>query len=285
MTKTIAALLTVFNRKEKTLTCLQNLFAQELPEDTEIEVFMVNDGCTDGTPQAVREQFPSVNIIEGNGNLYWNRGMHLAWKTASTTKQYDFYFWLNDDTFLVDNALTTLIEVSKGMGDKAIIAGTTCEPHDPTIFTYGGITNSGQLVVPQYRHIPCDYFHGNIVLIPLYVYEKIGLNDPVFRHALGDFDYGKRAKKMGIRNILAPGILGKCESHETLPVWCDPKVSLKKRWKAFRAPLGNNPEEFLIYTKRHGSYSVAYFHYATNHIRVVLPWLWEYKRDKEHFVS
>lgn len=100
MKRSIAVLLTVFNRREKTLHALQNLFAQQLPADVALEVFLVNDGCTDGTPEAIAQQFPQVQIITSPGNLYWNRGMHLAWETAAQTKEYDFYLWLNDDTFM-----------------------------------------------------------------------------------------------------------------------------------------------------------------------------------------
>lgn len=48
--KSIAVLLTVFNRKEKTLHALQNLFAQQLPEGVALEKYVVDDGCTHGTP-------------------------------------------------------------------------------------------------------------------------------------------------------------------------------------------------------------------------------------------
>ena len=83
--KQIAVLLTVFNRKEKTLLCLKNLYQQTLPNEYRIDIYLTNDGCTDGTPEAVKEQYPQVNIINAQGNLYWNRGMHLAWQTATQT--------------------------------------------------------------------------------------------------------------------------------------------------------------------------------------------------------
>ena len=51
--KTIAVLLTVFNRREKTIECLKNLFAQDIPAEYSIMVYLTDDGCTDGTPEAV----------------------------------------------------------------------------------------------------------------------------------------------------------------------------------------------------------------------------------------
>jgi hypothetical protein len=33
-----------------------------------------------------------VHVIEGSGNLYWNRGMHLAWSEAvKSNKHFDYF--------------------------------------------------------------------------------------------------------------------------------------------------------------------------------------------------
>ena len=47
----IAAILTCFNRKEKTLVCLRSLFSI-IPN---IEVYLTDDGCTDGTFDIVNQ--------------------------------------------------------------------------------------------------------------------------------------------------------------------------------------------------------------------------------------
>ena len=61
---------------------------------------MTDDGCTDGTIEAVRDKFHDVRIVKGDGSLFWNRGMLKAWEAASTEKSYDYYIWLNDDTII-----------------------------------------------------------------------------------------------------------------------------------------------------------------------------------------
>lgn len=83
----VAVLLTCHNRKEKTLRCLKHLFAQESnAKKYFIEVFLVDDSSTDGTSEGVKDLFPNVNIIKGDGNLFWSRGMQLAWKIAIEKK-------------------------------------------------------------------------------------------------------------------------------------------------------------------------------------------------------
>ena len=73
--KRIAALLTVYIRCDTTLRCLRELEKQKLPQGFIVDIYLTDDGCTDGTPQRVASEYPHVHIIKGNGNLYWNRGM------------------------------------------------------------------------------------------------------------------------------------------------------------------------------------------------------------------
>lgn len=276
--KTIAVLLTVFNRKEKTLACLRRLYAQLPIIGYEVDVYLTDDGCTDGTPEAVAAEFPDVCIIAGGGDLFWNRGMHAAWERAAQTQRYDFYLWLNDDTYIYDDCLPKLMNTAVSTNEDSIVVGTTCAVGHTEKITYGGRRRGHKgVIVPTDEIQKCEYFNGNIVLIPRLVYEKLGTNDPIFRHALGDFDYGLRATEQGIGIVVAPGLLGECDEHETLSTWCDPHKSFAKRWRAFKTPLGQNPEEFFIYERRHNGMAMACFHYATNHLRVLCPWLWREK--------
>ena len=59
----IAVILTCFNRKKKTVQCLRHLFAAANQyntghtgrEEVHLSIFLTDDGCTDGTADAVRE--------------------------------------------------------------------------------------------------------------------------------------------------------------------------------------------------------------------------------------
>ena len=109
----IAVLLTCFNRKEKTLRCLQNLKEQTLPDNVVVTVVLVDDGSTDGTGDAVSKNYPDVNLIRSEGNLFWNQGMRLAWNTALQQRDYDYYLLMNDDTEIYSDAIMRLLVVEK----------------------------------------------------------------------------------------------------------------------------------------------------------------------------
>lgn len=275
---TIAVLLTVFNRKEKTLACLKAILNQNgLNVDYKLNVFLVDDGSTDGTSKAIEIEFPSVRLIEGSGNLFWNRGMYLAWDVAAKTSFFDYFLWINDDTTLLNNSILSLIHSSDKKRDS-IIVGPTVSNLDPKCLTYGGRDNNKSLVEPNGNIQLCYSFNGNIVFIPRSVFNVVGKNDPYFRHSYGDFDYGLRASKLGFNSYLTPTFLGFCDLHETLPTWCNPKKNILKRIKHFSSPLGGNPKENFVFEKRHYGFFIAFFHYLTIHLRLFLPSLWNLKK-------
>ena len=271
--QTIAILLTVYNRKKETLSCLDYLYKQQSLTDYSIDIYLTNDGCTDGTPEAIKKQYPKVIIIKGDGNLFWNRGMYTAWKKAAETKDYDFYLWLNDDTFTYPNMLASLLKSSKIKNDKAIIVGATQSVNHNKI-TYGGRLDNGKIPIPNGTLTEVTHFNGNIVLIPQYVYHILGNLDYYFTHSKGDFDYGLRAQKKGIKMFQVGEVLGECDLHETLDKWCDPDIPFKQRWKALHRPNGMPPKETFHLEKRHYGLITALFHYCTIYLRCIFPQIW-----------
>lgn len=181
--KCIAILLTVFNRKEKTIKCLHNIKAQSLPTDTKLDIYIVDGGSTDGTVETIKAQFPYVNIKTVDG-VFWNRGMIEAWKMAEekhrSGQKYDYYLWLNDDTFIYEDCIASLLRISQSKEDKAIILGSTLDTQTRSKLTYGGRDETGNVARPSSDDSPVRVvmMNGNIVLVPHNVYENWELFPP-----------------------------------------------------------------------------------------------------------
>lgn len=203
---------------------------------------------------------------------FWNRGMYTAWQEAAK-KDYDFYLWLNDDTFVYPNMLSTLLQAALNKKNKAIIVGAT-QSASKQFATYGGRLSDGKIPIPNGILTPIHHFNGNIVLIPRYVFQKLGNLDYFFTHSKGDFDYGLRANKAGIEMFQAGYFLGECEQHESLDKWCNPEVNFKQRWKILHHPNGMPPKETFHLEKRHIGLYTAIFHYFTIYLRCIIPQLW-----------
>lgn len=267
--KKIATILTVYNRKEKTLKCLENVFKASLPEDTKIDIFLTNDGCTDGTVDAVKQKFANVNIINGDGTLFWNRGMYAAWEEASKY-DYDYFLWLNDDTSIFKEAIENAIETSVKKNDSVILIGATSE-EDCITTSYSGWLGNKMLPINN-KLQECDYFNGNFVLVPNKVFKVLGNLDYKYRHSHGDFDYGYKAKKAGIKAFVLPSFIGTCKRDFVVLNCFNAKYPVKKRLKMFYSPLGKNPFEFFYFNRKNKGILVATRIFITNHIRVFLPY-------------
>lgn len=265
--KRIAALLTCYNRKQKTLACLEALFKQELPAEVDITAYLVDDASTDGTAEAVQQTYPRVKIFYGNGNLFWNGGMHLAFSKASEDDP-EYYLWLNDDTILFPAALNTLLKTSQSLAkngeENAIVAGSTRDPETGQT-TYGGVVRNNPihpfrfgLIEPSKDPQSCDTMHGNCVLIPRRVFQKVGNLDPAFYHYVGDWDYGLRARKKGCSIWITPDHLGTCSLNPqvTQVAASDLNEGLEKMSKpkglSFQDTTLQPAQEWKIFTQRHG---------------------------------
>jgi GT2 family glycosyltransferase len=255
----MAVLMTCHNRRDGTLACLRALRSTLDRAGASARVYLVDDGSTDGTSNAVLSQFPEVQLIRGDGSLFWNHGMRRAFQAAISVG-YPMYLWLNDDTILNEDAAALLLSTHhelEAAGDRlSIVVGAT---HDPESHqqTYGGVVHSSRwhplrlrLVEPGTTPRRSDTFFGNCVLIPAEVAERVGNLDPVFRHNFGDIDYGFRASKKGCTIWTAPGYVGSCRLNPVEGTWEDRSLTARERWQAARSPKGLPPREWKVVLRR-----------------------------------
>jgi GT2 family glycosyltransferase len=219
-----------------------------------------------------------VNIIAGNGNLFWNRGMYTAWTAAGKQNHInDYYLWLNDDTEIYENAFISLLSAARLTNNQSIICGCIESPLKPGELTYGGGMMRGSKRImnhPTNGLETCEIINGNFVLIPRYVYNKIGNLDWKFTHAIGDHDYGLRAKKVGILSYTTSNFVAACEYNTGSPKWRKADVKFTERIKNLYSPLSYSPPyEFFTYEKRHFGILTALKHFLSIHLRLIMPGL------------
>lgn len=271
----LAVLLTCFNRKATTLRCLEQLNKQNLTAS--MDVFLCDDGSTDGTSDAIKKLFPQVYIIRGSGNLFWNRGMLTAWRKACETKDYDAYIWLNDDVYLYEGALQEMLECSSFCKNESIVCGAFCT--DKGEFSYGGKNKKDKPLIPNGELQQVYWLNGNCVLVPKYVVAKIGLLDGMFQHHMGDFDYGLRAQEAGINVCSSRKYIGECAKNPiAISRGRKSGVSMFKRFRRLYSPLGDNPFINFRYTLRHFGLLKALHVFIALHINnVMCDRLYKYK--------
>lgn len=284
----IAVLLTCFNRKQNTIDCLSALFDQKLSEDVVIKlsVYLVDDGSTDGTAAEICKIFPHVNIIVGNGSLFWNGGMRRAFDEA-IKQTYDYHLWLNDDTLLAPDALETLLSTShlltenydstdKYIRQRAIIVGAIQDPDEGQL-TYGGSIRTSRWHPFKYRMIPpngtpqlCHMMNGNCVLLPASVFDAVGNLDQAFSHGYGDFDYALRARQQKCSVWTTPHYVGKCKRNPPqTSAWDNPNLTLIERFKQINQPKGLPFREQRVFTQRYAGLLWPFF-WILPYVRLML---------------
>lgn len=250
----IAVLMTCHNRRETTARCLESLVrAIQGCGRLQWDVFIVDDGSTDGTGEALREYAEKVKIhlIRGNGNLFWAKGMALAWREAlkyeervrSSTSTFNFnsFLWLNDDVVLKPDALTKMLDAVR-TGRNPV----------PTVIV-GELENEKGEIVYGKRG---DLFTGNFVCVPRSVYEKVGMICGDYHHAWADSDYAMRCKRMGV-SVGSCGVVGLCEGHPNRPSLVG--MALQERWRSLFDPKGWCVHDLWLYRLRNWGLCAALF--------------------------
>lgn len=267
---TIAALLTCFNRKDMTVSCLQklmrarDLYNEKSESKLEVSVFLTDDKCTDGTPEAVREciKGEDLHVIEADGNAFWAGGMRLAWREAVKTGGFDFYLLLNDDTDVWDNLFDELLSAheycKKEFGQGGVYSGNTTWKNDKNKMSFGGKKGNGAFierfswVFPNGTPQCCDIVNANILMVAKEVVDGIGIFPDYYKHGAADNDYGMRANKAGYPVVITGGYCGSCDADNyDHRAECEKlsKMTMAQRKKYFANPVHSIHDKYE-FTKR-----------------------------------
>ncbi len=265
----IVALVTSHNNPKllEALNCLEvacNLASVEL------EIFLANSG-----EKKVSGQFPekiAVTEIITSRDTFWAGGMRVAWEAAEEYRsKFTHVLWLNDDTLVSRQAISVLLETLNALGGRALAIGS-CSGADGST-SYGGQISRHpllplhlNLVEPKDDFQFCDSANGNLVLIELDHFVRLGGFPIGYTHLRADLAFAFEARKGGIPVVLAPGTLAHCEPNLKYKSYSDLRcMPLKQRFAALNDPkFGPIAESISFSLKYGGPLGMAY---------ALAPWL------------
>ncbi len=229
----------VHNRRAITCQCLTRI-QSILPLG--VAVVVVDDGSTDGTAQAVRQQFPWVHLILGNGNLWWsggvNAGIRYALAHAATA-----VMTMNDDTLPTRCLFEGMLEQHKNT-PHIILGALEIDARLGQVFSAGDRINwwTGKSYPVSYGKqkgelkglAPVTHLPGRGLLIPAEVFKRVGLFDEDrLPQTVADYDFTHRARRAGF------GVY--CNYDAPLEMFPDMTAAHRLRkersWKAYRQNL------------------------------------------------
>jgi GT2 family glycosyltransferase len=255
----IISLASCYNRRSCTIAALQSLSGQSGLANAFLDHLVVDDFSSDGTRKAIKKHFPNVQVITGNGKLFWAGGMRYGWEWIASNTDFDYLFVYNDDAILNSNALSRLLQVAQNWPDQnhpLAVVGTVVDPSTGKP-SYGGRRTSSRwhplkfanLIEPNGEVQQADVFNMNAALISRSALDRIGFLAPYFVHSGADYEFGLRLRQAGGVILVAPDVVGTCrpnpisDSSHSLPrsisgrlqYLLDPKREPpRQRWEMYR---------------------------------------------------
>lgn len=269
----ITVVFTCFNRKEKTLKCVERLI--EGNEKITFRFVIVDDGSTDGTEETLKncKYASSLRVLRTAGNFYYSRGMSYGMEyILNEEEKADYLLMVNDDVEFFENSIECLAEQSKKR-NSAVIVGVTCDESETQ--TYGAICYKGGFSV-KYSAVPCgeetecDTFNANCVLIPYDLFEKTGAMDRNYIHSLGDFDYGLSLKRKGGLIYSSDSYVGICNRNSIKNTWLDKTLPIKKRIELKENIKGAPAKQWFYFLKKNFGIAKAVVFTITPYINLIL---------------
>lgn len=209
----VHALVLSFRGRDVVQECLDTLLASSYPNLT---VVLLDNGCTDGTPEFVAAQYGDrVEIMPQGGNLGFATANNNGIK-AALGRGAEYVLLLNDDIVVDPEMVSELVEVAEsdpsiGMTGPKIYYW---KPSDQIWFAGGEVSlakgttrhigirerDNGQYD----RQVDVDYLTGCALLVKRELIEHVGVLDPGYRMYFEDTDWSMRAAETGWRRVYVP---------------------------------------------------------------------------------
>lgn len=212
----------VHNRKELTLDCLRSLEMVDL-SGIDMHTVVVDDGSTDGTAESLHTEFPHVEVVPGDGSLWYTGGMNVG-LTAALRHQPDFVLAINNDSEFDTEFLQYLLETARSH-PRSVVGAVLVDWGDRRrVFQvapkwrlfWGGLRHWVKQTVDT---LPKSTFRvelivGNCVLFPTAAIREVGLMDAKRFPQYGDAEYTPRMRKRGWTLLIDPRALVFCKPND-----------------------------------------------------------------------
>lgn len=204
----VSIIIVSWNAREYLIGCLMSLYEEDLPW---AEIIVVDNGSSDGSPEAVAELFPEVRIIRSDENLGFAKANNIG-IMASAGK---YVCLINSDVVVLGGCLEDL----KGRMDSDPSAGLVCpkvlNPDmtlQPTLRRFPSIKGAllsaigldSRNCMPHDSVIEAEAVSGCFMLVRRAAIDQTGLLDERFFFYAEDKDWCRRIRNSGWKIIYLP---------------------------------------------------------------------------------
>lgn len=215
---TVSIVIVTWNGKKYALECLDSL--RQLRSPLGIEVVVVDNASTDGTPQTIRKLYPEVKLIENKANLGFAKANNIG--IAATSG--DYVCLVNSDVVVPLGCLEKMVDFMKAHPDIGLLGPRMLSPTGevgqsvnrlPTVWNYLCFALGLHSLVPHSKlfggYIMAGYGYnktedvevltGWFWMVPRCALEQVGGLDERFFMYGEDLDWSYRFLKAGWRVV------------------------------------------------------------------------------------
>jgi len=209
----VTAVVLSWNGREDTVACLESLRRVVYRP---LETLVVDNGSTDGSPEAVAARFPDVTLVRNERNLGFAGGMNVG-ITAALAAGADYVLTLNNDMVVDGKLVDALLTAYVSEPAAAAVCAQVLFADPPARVWYAGARFAGTrgyagrnigygqppapATTPPY---PTERACGGAMLASRAALSELGLFDETLFAYAEDTDWSLRAHAAGRSVLVAP---------------------------------------------------------------------------------
>jgi len=269
-TARVGLVMAVHNRRDTTLRALRSVYDADTTGMT-LHVVVVDDGSSDGTAEAIRRAYPDVEIVTGDGTLFFGGGSNAGLRRLLSAG-IDYAVIANDDVIFNRHVFVELVKCARQFPRSVVGALLLLWDTPHRVFQvgqvwdmwYGGWRIPQRLTaftVPQEPWV-VEVLAGNCLLVPAEALRTFGLFDEArFPHLWADVEFSTRVRRGGWRLLVAPRARVFCEPNTYPPplsagsvrtafnalfVNTTHALNVARRWRMLRAVAPSRTQGLLM---------------------------------------
>jgi len=211
----VSIVIPIYNRLEVTKQGLISLskalsFCNLDSNKLNYEIVVVDDGSSDGSNDWIKQNYPNIHLLKGDGNLWWSGCINMGSKYAINKLCTDYILLWNDDLFLDNNYFTILSAFLNQAHPVNYICGSRIhfESDKKKVWSVGGFFSKWTGEKYTIRNIEktkgileCQWQPGMGTLVPSFVMveKNIWWDEKRYPQYYGDSDFTLKCIENGIQ--------------------------------------------------------------------------------------
>jgi N-acetylglucosaminyl-diphospho-decaprenol L-rhamnosyltransferase len=207
----ISVIIVNWNTRDLLATCIDSI--EQTQADLELEIIVVDNASSDGSPKMLREKYPHVHRIENSENIGFARANNQAMRVANGS----FFLLWNSDAFATPGAMQALVDVARAQPRAGLVGAQLRNPDGTFQASYTPfpslwqefliLTGLGRMLFGNHYPSrgpveangpqPVDYVEGACMLVRREVFEQVGGLDEGFFMYAEEVDWCYAIKQAG----------------------------------------------------------------------------------------